>query len=112
MCVLGVFPPVLYDARLCSDHLGRILGTGPRLATLTSCFYFAQTHLSLVNNQMTIRAAGLSGFSAAATVIHADKLQIQCSSSALLQSPIHVEVAEPVYLQFFSLSDSDEWISL
>lgn len=50
---------------------------------------------------MTIRAAGFSGLSAAATVIHADKLKIQCPSSALLQSPIHVEVAEPVYLQFF-----------
>lgn len=53
---------------------------------------------SLVNNQMTVRAPG---FSAAATVIHADELKIQCPSSALLQSPIHVEVAEPVYLQFF-----------
>lgn len=62
------------------------------------------------DNQMTIRAPGFSVLSAAATVVHADELKIQCPSSALLQSPIHVEVAEPVYLQFFSLSHSDEWI--
>lgn len=56
---------------------------------------------SSANNQMTIRAPGFSVLSAAATVIHADKLKIQCASSALLQSPIHIEVAKPIYLQFF-----------
>lgn len=55
---------------------------------------------SLADNQMTIRAPGFSVLSAAATVIHADKLKIQCPSSALLRLPIHAQVAKPVYRQF------------